>query len=867
MKDSEWIQKYFLIYSILSGESSKDTPTDTADTRLDQNTAESQIQQEKSSDDRSIADSHDHIVLDNNDNILKSPETENKGYEPWSADECRDALLKLFEPEKTVHNCYKCSQSDCTNISKHEEQRIQPKKFQHSWLKRENWWLCYVEGEGMFCLVCRKHHMRHPQNQMEVFASTPSIRYKSNAIKTHSTSNLHIAGLHTEMLQKGSFFHQELVKKSEVNESVLEQVFATVYFQMKTFIANRQFVPLLNFIEQTFSVESLKYFTHRSCRSQAEIFKLLGQTVKSELIKKVKNALAFGLLTDEVADVSVTENLVTFIQFYNRDTDSVETQFLACQNVLSEFQSANAESISALLLKELEENDDLNLNCLTGFTSDGASVMVGKRSGVAARLKQVNPVLINVHCICHRLALACTDSNESLSYIKNIENWLRQLWQFFENSPRRMSAYLKLQTELKSIKLNKITVKKVVKRLKKACRTRWLSLGASVAAVKEDYEAIMQTLALFENSDATASGLLKKLRSLKFIGTIYILSEVLPVLGQLSKTFQKGSVSFAAILPAVNMTKDSLQSLLENETPIEKLQTDIDSFTDMCAEIKMNQKDASEIQSLFKNYTTALIQNIDRRFTDNSDVLAAFSVFDPVALPDNAPELKVYGETQMVTICHHYFKDNEDKHDRLMAQWQGIKYYIRDVIKPQIPQSVKEGNDKTPTEWLLLELMKHTVLKQLYPDLLYIVEVVLSLPVSNAWPERGASTLKAFRTRLRNRLSPEMLESLMHVCINAPEPTSPEGKKLVKLAVKSWLQTKNRRKLPKIQPSAPAAETQSTAVVVEDTGVQTEPLPVVSDEVMQSAVQSVMKTLHLEGYSEGEEEEEYEDDCVWKYFE
>ncbi|KAH3790825.1 hypothetical protein DPMN_169033 [Dreissena polymorpha] len=47
----------------------------------------------------------------------------------------------------------------------------------------------------------------------------------------------------------------------------------------------------------------------------------------------------------------------------------------------------------------------------TGFTSDGASVMMGKRTGVAARLKEINPVLLNVHCICHRLALACTDSS------------------------------------------------------------------------------------------------------------------------------------------------------------------------------------------------------------------------------------------------------------------------------------------------------------------------------------------------------------------------------------------------------------------------------------------------------------------------
>ena len=787
---------------------------------------------------------------------------------PWTAKQCREIVVENFDEGKIVHNCFICPQRDCTSLSKHEERRIQPKKFQHSWLKKDNWWLCYVEGEGMYCLICRKHQMRHPQNQKEVFASTPSVRLKVNAINTHNSSQLHSSALENEMLQKASCFHHELTRKVEVQDTVLEQTFSTAYFLMKSFIANRQFIPLLDFIERIYNVESLKYFEHRSAGSQADIFKLLGQTVKTQLIQNVKKASAFGIMTDEVADISVSENLVTFIQFYNNEHDAVETHFLSCQNVLAEFQNANAEAIATLILKELEENDGLNLLCFTGFSSDGASVMVGKRTGVATRLKQVNPVLLNIHCICHRLALACTDSNESLTYIKNLETLLRQLWQFFENSPQRMAAYLKMQTELKSIRLNRKTVKRVVKRLKKACRTRWLSLEASVKAVKDDYEAVLQTLSKFENTDATASGLLKKMRSLKFIGAIYILNTLLPILGDLSRRFQKGSVSFAAILPAINMTKDSLQSVLENDTPMENLRQDIDSFTDMCADIKMNQKEAKELESLMEKYTQALIDNIDRRFQDSSEVLAAFSIFDPVVMPDTTEELKVYGNQQIDTLSKHYFKDNQDKSERLKAQWHGMKYHIRDVLKPDIPDSVKRGKAKiTSTEWLLLQLMKHTVLRELYPDLMYIVEVILSLLVSNAWPERGASTLKAMKTRLRNRLGTAMLESMLHISINAPDSTSKEGQKIVKQAVKTWLQMKPRRKLPKYRPAAAARET--STVVLAEAAVQTEPVTVVDEEVLQNAVSAAVKTLNLEEYSDDEEEEEDsegEDDCLWKDF-
>ena len=60
-------------------------------------------------------------------------------------------------------------------------------------------------------------------------------------------------------------------------------------------------------------------------------------------------------MTDEVSDISVTENLVTFIQFYNTEHNAVETYFLSCQNVLAEFQNANAEAIATLILKILRK--------------------------------------------------------------------------------------------------------------------------------------------------------------------------------------------------------------------------------------------------------------------------------------------------------------------------------------------------------------------------------------------------------------------------------------------------------------------------------------------------------------------------------
>ena len=92
--------------------------------------------------------------------------------------------------------------------------------------------------------------------------------------------------------------------------------------------------------------------------------------------------------------------------------------------------------------------------------TDGASVMIAK-NGVAGKLKNENPQLINIHCICHILALACVQSNDDVQVIKQTHLYLTQLWNCFEHSAKRTALYLKVQEETKKIQLTE-QAKKIV---------------------------------------------------------------------------------------------------------------------------------------------------------------------------------------------------------------------------------------------------------------------------------------------------------------------------------------------------------------------------------------------------------------------
>ena len=110
--------------------------------------------------------------------------------------------------------------------------------------------------------------------------------------------------------------------------------------------------------------------------------------------------------------------------------------------------------------------------------------------------------------------------------------------------------------------------KNYVKLLKKTCRTRWLSLHAGVDAAFGEYKGLIYTLKEMQNdkvSGSTASGLLKKIRYYKFLGTLYLLKNILPSLTGLSKTFQTGSLNFSRISPAINRCKSKFLEVAKDD--------------------------------------------------------------------------------------------------------------------------------------------------------------------------------------------------------------------------------------------------------------------------------------------------------------
>lgn len=276
-------------------------------------------------------------------------------------------------------------------------------------------------------------------------------------------------------------------------------------------------------------------------------------------------------------------------------------------------------------------------------------------------------------------------------------------------------------------------------------------MDASIQVVWEDYIPVVQTLNAISESYVTAYRLLKKMTSVMFVRFIYILNDILPILARISKVFQQGYFNFSSIQTTLECAQAELQQLVDNMTPLKNLEKDIqsDGRLDLLA-LSLKDGTKSSLQHTLENYVQSLIDNISKRLPD-IPILSALSIFNPVMIPDKkSTDFNTNGASSIDIIFKHFYSSDDDVTvDQCLSEWNLLKYNLI-KMKEDLPSEL--DLKCTSTELCLRKIVsqKHEF-KYTCPILTSIAEIVLTLPVSNAWPERGASKVKIIKTDLRNR--------------------------------------------------------------------------------------------------------------------
>ena len=162
------------------------------------------------------------------------------------------------------------------------------------------------------------------------------------------------------------------------------------------------------------------------------------------------------------------------------------------------------------------------------FTTDGASVMLGKRNGVAAKLKENVPHLVQQHCVAHRENLCISDAWKEVKATREIETVVRTVYTLFSRSATKKSKF----KEIIEASQNKSIAFKAINEV------RWLSRHFAIKAIITNYEPLIECFNQDED-DPISKFCLKKLTNIEFQINLEFLSSILEELSALCQIFQR----------------------------------------------------------------------------------------------------------------------------------------------------------------------------------------------------------------------------------------------------------------------------------------------------------------------------------------
>ena len=168
-----------------------------------------------------------------------------------------------------------------------------------------------------------------------------------------------------------------------------------------------------------------------SWQSKNYAFEFLESTnvvISQEIMEEIASADFHTLTVDESTDIPVSKCLILYFNY--RVFFEYKTRF----GGIIQLKSCDTSSI-VTAIEAFYKKYRLELHKMVMFTSDGAAVvMLGRRNGVATKLKERIPHLVQQHCIAHWEDLGVADTWKEVKLLQDIETLMRTIYSMFSRS-------------------------------------------------------------------------------------------------------------------------------------------------------------------------------------------------------------------------------------------------------------------------------------------------------------------------------------------------------------------------------------------------------------------------------------------------
>ena len=639
----------------------------------------------------------------------------------------------------------------------HEQSDLQAKntsyekRFQNKWLSDFPWLLYDSEKNSMTCSLCIKHKKHNSFTDI-------NKNFRTSTLTRHADSSDHKAAVLADSMT-GDL--QRSVKHifDEKESSVLSAL-KVVYWMAKEDISITKYDSLLNLLENLdcpniSGLKCGKSVSYSSDKSATELMEALAYVARKSVDICLEKSPFISLLCDESTDISVDKKLIIYARILDPDTYKPSTHFITNVRVKSATGKAIFDELNKLLKVK-----QIPISKVMGFGSDSAKVMTGTGNGVTGFMLRENPMLLNYHCIAHRLALVTFQAANEVPFLVDYQSVLTGMFYFFKHSANRTTRLTEIQTLLDDPKL----------KIKEVHEVRWLSVYLAVQTV---YKCLDSLITFFStDTDAKAKGYGKKLIQQDFIASTYMLMDVLPIVSELCLVFQKSDLDVSMVKVSADHCKMALVNLKSGQTHntyMKQLQNDHYSLERGKVVYKKNHivQGKNNIDSIQQKFIDALLVKIDSRFPeDDSNVMYAFAALAmrPISFCSHK-DLQSWGDDKIETLVKQF---GEQKKSKPLSE-EPIKT-AEPLIDPEAtrkewslikPLVINAGYPRDNMSILWSLITKHH--KDQFPNLLTLAALGLTAPIHTSDCERGFSAQNQVKIALRSRLSPERVNDLVTI--------------------------------------------------------------------------------------------------------
>uniref|UniRef100_A0A8C9X006 HAT C-terminal dimerisation domain-containing protein n=1 Tax=Sander lucioperca TaxID=283035 RepID=A0A8C9X006_SANLU len=394
-------------------------------------------------------------------------------------------------------------------------------------------WLT-MDKTGLGCAICKKVGSLGPEKTAgvklakewisgSVTSSAPDWRKKQRALRKkvfeHGSTKAHVMASNICDKADENILVNAVTNIQSDQVQTTARIFRTAYKEAKRHRPAHGFEHEIDCQEMNGVDMGRILHSNVAC---SHIQQHIATDMKRKLFERIVTcAPKIGLMLDEATGLNKKSTLIVYLRMQLPEMESPDNIFFN----LVELDDFGAEGIVGKLLDAL---DHANLDkaflskTLVGLTCDGASVMLGRKSGVATRLKTRFPNIMVWHCSAHRLELAVGDVMKEMGAINHFKILMDKLYALYSTSNKNR-VELKECADGLNIQLCKIG---------RVLDNRWVASSLrTVEAMWRSYPAL--------HGHFTYNGLAKRLSSHAFVCNLGFMYDALQELSELSLELQK----------------------------------------------------------------------------------------------------------------------------------------------------------------------------------------------------------------------------------------------------------------------------------------------------------------------------------------